>query len=407
MTPGDKSDMFHKISSVKQGVVSVLNSTTAALGAGEFFTGVGEDVSAFSTITVFVNADEDGTLFMEFSPDGITWPRSKAVPVKQSIGAGSVHTLEVVSKFFRTAYDNNLTVAQKNFALQTIFHIYKSGFLTTSLNEQISKINDAQLSRTANDVILDISRDLYADKAAIRKFGCNTAVPNGSFADIWAYGPTDPSYNWPITDEVFRVQAGGNVADTLLGAGARTVQVIYLDANGDSQQEQLQLGGVGVSSPTSLTGRRFQRAWVDSVGTILSNNVGDIIFENATTGDVVGLIPAGFGETLQTMFTVPRANQAYLRQVDLNIAIGANKDADIKMWQRRDAYTIAAPFGTKRLVKEWSAIQGPVPTPFDAFPSFPALTDIWFEGQGNGAITIIDIDYALVCIVDETISVPQ
>lgn len=398
-----------RIVEVDKKTISTNNSSATPLVDAGVYTGTGEDVSGFSTITVFVDSDLDGTLSMEFSSDNSNWDRKKVVPVLQAIGSGSVHTLEVVSRYFRIVYINVTgSGTQSHFRLQSIFHAYRSGFLTSSPDEKISKINDAQIIRVSNDPFFDFARSLYADKISIHKFGYNSAVPNGSYADIWSHGPDLAVKPWPTTNETFRVKAGGDANDTSTGTGARTIQIQYLDANGDLQQDQLTLAGANVSTATSVTGRRVQRVWVDTAGTINGNNIGEIIIENSTSNEEVSAIEPGIGQTQATHFTTPARNTAYLIKGNVSVAIGTNKDADVKMWQRRNAYNVTAPFGGKRLIHQWEAIQG-ANNPLDlaAYIPFPPLTDIWLEGKGNGAATSIDVQYDLVCIEDEAATTPQ
>jgi hypothetical protein len=388
------------------GVISSVNSSSDTLGGSATFTGTGVDVSGMSVITVFVDSDVDGTLKMQFSSDNTNWDRTKQVPLDIEIGSGSVHTLEVVAQYFRVVYVNGSS-AQGHFRLQTICHVFKSGFLTSSPDQKISKVNDAQIIRVSNDPLFDISRGLYADKYSFHRFGHNTAVPNGSLADIWSYGPSDATYNWPITAEKFRIKAGGNTADTAAGLGAQSIQRVYLDSTGVKRQQQLATAGSSASASTTNTATRLIRAWVDVAGTILSNNTASILIENESSGLIVGEIAAGQGQTEMSMYTVPLGYTAYLSRVTVDVAAGANKDADIMMWQRTNALTFAAPFGVKRIVREWDAIQGESTIEFKHLPSFAALTDLWFEGKGNGAETEIDVDYDLILVKDEAPTVPQ
>lgn len=390
----------------ESGKVCPDNSTETPLSAGATFTGVAAEVSQYSIITVVVDSDQDGTLKMQFSTDGVNWDRSKNIVIDQTIGSGSPHTLEVISKYFRVVLVNGSS-NQTHLRLQTLFHVYKSGFLTSSPDEVISKINDAQLSRVSNDPILDISRGLYADKSSIHKFGFNGTVPNGSFADIWAYGPSDATYNWPTTDEAFRIRAGGNVADTAAGNGAREVTIVFLDANGDQQQESLATAGASASASTSATGRRVLRAWVSASGVYGASNTGQILIENETSGQILAAITAEFGQTQLSMYTVPLGYTAYLKRIHVDVSVGTNKDADVRMWQRPNAYTTSAPFGAKRIVRQWTAVQNDNGIVFDKYPAFPALTDLWMEAQGNGATTAVDVDYDLILVKDEAPSIPQ
>ena len=388
---------------VPKALVDTANSSTTPLGGAGVFTGTAVDVSEYSIITVMMDADVDGMLSMQLSTDGTNWDRAKVVVLDQTIGSGSVHTLEVVSQFFRVVFTNGAG-AQAHFRLQTIYHAAKSGFLTSSPDQVISKVNDAQLVRVANSPMLDVSRGLYADKNAVHKVGHNAAVPNGSYADIWSTGGV---YPWPTTAETIRVKSGGNAADAAAGAGARTMQVIFLNATGVKIQEQLTLAGASASAATTSTCTRLLHAWVDTTGAANVANTGLITIENTSANQILADIEVGEGEYRGTIFTVPLGNTAYLISINLRVAVGTNKDADVRMWQRRDALTFSAPFGAKRLVHTWAATQGNVPIKYEALPSFPALTDIWFEAQGNGAITDVGVDYNIVLVKDEAPTTPQ
>ncbi len=390
-------------------LISTVNSSIVPLVDAGIFTGTKEEVSQYSSITVFVDTDKDGTLSMESSIDGVNWDRKKQIMVDAIMASGSIHTLQVVARFFRIVYTNSTGNGdQTHFRLQTIYHSQKSGFPSSSPDQVISKSDDARLVRVSNDSFIDISRSLYNDKKSKHIFGVNESVPNGTFADIWPHGAVDTSYNWPATDENFRVQAGGNVADTAAGAGCRTIQIVYLDSLGNEQQDQLTLAGASVSTSTSSTARRFIRAFCDTAGTILSNNTGAILIENDTAGEVVGTISAGVGKSQMSMYTVPLGFTAYILRLNVSVAIGTNKDADINLLIRTNAYTTSAPFGTKRLLHEWNAIQGlQTPIVFKSLPRIAPLTDIWFEAKGNGASTTVDIDYDLMLVKDENPTVPQ
>lgn len=259
---------------------------------------------------------------------------------------------------------------------------------------------DSPLPVSANSR-LDIARGVYPDQFSIHNFGHNDVVPNGTFADIWAYGPTDATYNWPTTDEKFRVKAGGNVNDTALGTGARTMQILYLDASGNRVQDTLTLAGASVSDLTSVTGRRVLSAWVDTSGTLKGSNIGVVTIENETAGNVVAHLPIGKGETQLSMYTIPLGYTGYLTEANVSVAIGTNKDADVKMWQRPNAYVVAAPFGAPRIVHVWDKVQGSHNrVKFDAHVGYPALTDLWMEAKGNGAATEVDVSFDLICVKD-------
>jgi hypothetical protein len=208
-------------------------------------------------------------------------------------------------------------------------------------------------------------------------------------------------YDWPTTSEGFRIRAGGDVNDTAAGTGAQEVIIQFLDATGLPVTETIATAGAAASASTSVTGRRVNRAFIGNVGTYHGSNTGVIIIENDVTNQVVATIPAGVGQTQQTMYTVPLGWTGFVEVIDINVAVGTNKDANIILWQSLGAYDTTTPFGGKRLVRQWSQIQGTLPpAEFQNRPRFPALTDLWFTGIGNGAATGVDIDYDIIIIED-------
>ena len=388
---------------MSKGRIDAQNSSTTPLGIAGVFTGEAASVSSFGTITVFMDTDQSGTLSMQFSSDGVNWDRQREILEDVNIASGSIHTLSVIASHFRIVYTNG-AVAQTHFRLQTLFHQDKSNIVTTSALQTIGHTEDVVLTRNSNDPLLDLQRGLDKNKHTVHKFGFNEAVPNGSYADVWSYGGTDALYNWASTTETFRIKAGGNVNDTAAGTGARSVHIAYLDSTGVETHETLATAGASASAATASTGKRVLRAYVVDTGTILSNNTGIILIENSTTGEVVAEIDAGVGQTEMTMYTVPLGHTAYLVSTALNIAAGTNKDADVNFWQRTNAYNTTAPFGAKRLIKEWRAVQGHIDHNFTSYPVFEELTDLWFEGKGNGAVTFVAANFDIILIENEVVT---
>ena len=390
------------------GFVSTVNSTSSILTATSVFTGTSEDVSHYATITVFVDSDQDGSLAMQFSIDGTNWDRAKTVAVDQTIGTGSVHTLEVVSQYFRIVYTNGST-NQTHFRLQSLYHNARSGFLTSSPDEQISRTNDAQLIRVSNDPFLDLSRGLYKDKSVVHKFGANEGAPAAE-RDVWQYGDTaigNIDYNWLQAADTVRIAAGGNAADTSAGAGARTVTIEGLDSNWELTSEVLTTNGASASTASSTSFIRLHRAYVSDVGTYTGSNTGAITLETAVGGDVLGHILAGLGQTQLTMYTVPLNYTGYLRHAHGSVSAGTNKDSTLTMYRRLSAEDVAAPMtdGGKRLMHRWEQLQGVAELDFLAMPSLPAQTDVWWTSKGN--TSSISVVYDLILVKNDSPTNPQ
>lgn len=388
--------------------VSSKNSSTASLGGGATYTGTAEDCSQYASVKIFVDSDVDGTLKMQLSSDGTNWDRSKNVVIDQTIGSGHVHTLNIVSQYFRIVYVNGAS-AQGHFRLQTIFHKNAVGFLTSGTDEKISKVNDAQIVRVGNDPIFDFSRSLYSDKIAIHKFGANDLIPAGR-RDIWSYGATDTGntdYPWPDTAETITVESSSVNDDAAPATGAQTVCVQGLDTNWDLVEETIALDGTTpVTSSTTFT--RVYRVYVLDVGTYTGSNDGAITVKHSTSGDVLAYIAAGLGQTQLTMYTIPNGYTGYIRHAHASVSAGANKDATIIGWRRENADDQTAPFsgGAKREFHKWEDLSGVAELDFYSLPSFPEKTDIWFTSEGNAG-SKASVVYDLYLVKDDNPTNPQ
>lgn len=392
-----------------RGFVSTNNSSTATLGVSGVFTGTGEDISQYSTITVFYDTDVDGSISMQFSSDNSNWDRSKVVTIDQTLASGNVHTLEVVSQYFRIVYTNG-TSGQGHFRLQTIYHTARSGFLTSSPDQIISKITDAQVMRVANDPFIDFSRSLYSDKIAIHKFGANQTSPSGSERDIWGYGDTgigNIDYNWQQSASTVRIAAGGDANDTSAGNGARVVTVEGLDTNWDIAIEDITTAGASASSYTSTSFIRVNRAYVKDVGTYHAANTGAITIENGSA-QVLAYIAAGVGQTQLSMYSVPANYTAYLRHAHGSVSAGTNKDATLRMYRVPNADDVTAPMSGagKRLVHIWEQLQGIAELDFYSMPAFSEKTDLWWTAEGTSA-TSVSVVYDLILVKDDMPTNPQ
>ena len=104
-------------------VVSTSNSTSIPLATSATYTGTGEDASEYATISLIVNADNNGTAKIQFSSDNSNWDVSNDFVVTAGTGLSKVVT--ITAQYYRVVYVNDAG-AQTFFRLQTIQHIYHS-----------------------------------------------------------------------------------------------------------------------------------------------------------------------------------------------------------------------------------------------------------------------------------------
>ena len=158
---------------------------------------------------------------------------------------------------------------------------------------------------------INVQKGLVEDFSGIQKFGYNDSVGT-SFETVWTNG-TD-LYVYPTTATT-AVATSSNTVDDNGG----TVHIFGLDQNFDLADEIITVGG----SASTKTFIRIHRAFM---ATAITNNVnqGDItITVDSKTG---AYISAGYGQTLQCVYTVPRNHNAYLMSFD----VGTSKDLELE-----------------------------------------------------------------------------
>lgn len=170
---------------------------------------------------------------------------------------------------------------------------------------------------------LNVQRGLIPGVSAIHKFGRNPDIDIASgFEDLWNGGGTYTGFNATVAEtvEVF----SSNANDTLLGTGARTLQLIGLDANLVEQEEIIELNG---TTPVNSVNQylRLDRAIVLTGG---SGGVNDGTLtgrQNVTTANVFFQLPIGGNRTLIACYTVPFGKVGYITSGFA--AIAKKKDA--------------------------------------------------------------------------------
>ena len=238
----------------------------------------------------------------------------------------------------------------------------------------------------ANSDGLLIGRGAIRGASVVHKFGRNATVPNGSWAGILDSAAQFP---WLTAASAVRIKASGNAADngaaSPLQAGAWTVTIQGLSATGVEQSETVTALGASASAPTQKTFLRVYRAWVATSGTYTGVNTGNIVIET-TGGTTLIRITAGEGQTQFGAYTIPLGKVGYLASVV--VQVDGLKTADFRLFTRANCTTTTAPFTSKRLKYYWDGVTDvSTVNPKTPVLALPALTDIWMEAYGSGAIT--------------------
>jgi len=132
----------------REGVVSTLNSTSTPLAGNANFTGPGEDVSQYATVTVVVLANTVSAtngLSLQFSSDSLNWDNIQLHDVPA--GANRYYVVAVKGRYFRLSYKNGAS-GQGFFRLQTLYHLTKTVLTERRLDDGIQLDDVATLSRS-------------------------------------------------------------------------------------------------------------------------------------------------------------------------------------------------------------------------------------------------------------------
>ena len=377
------------------------NSRAAAtLAAGATFQGVGEDVSKHGRVGVSIVSDNatDGTLTMEVSRDNIKWGGPTRTWTDTTIAVP--HMWNIVEKYFRIKYVNGTTEAT-NLSIQTQYSNNADIALAHPLNDIIQGDEDVQLVRSASVVHLDISREHVKSQGTDLIFGFNADVGT-SWEDIW---PQGGDIAWQTTASVMGISSSSAV-DTLLGAGARQLEIHGLSATGVDQKETLDMSGT-TEVDTALTYIRITKMHLENVGTYGGSHQGDITARVGSSGAKSGAILAvmtgqegsvdtsvqyGSGEINAGHWTVPLDKVAYLIGGTVIVNTTASKTADVVLYERENLLDATAPYGPRRELWGATETQGIVPIELKHFQKIKQLTDIWFRAQASNAGTKISVE---------------
>ncbi len=392
-------------SSKKGGKVSINNSSTAILAGGAVFTGKGDDVSSYASVSILYKSDAPAAasgLSIQFSQDNKNWD----VQLVGDLAAKTfqVHRLVPAAKYFRVVYTNGSSV-QSLFRLQCIFHTDSSPVLITRTGQPQSTI-DSTPTRLTTDIDLDYARKHIPGGRSFFFFGKNDALQNGVFEDVWNGGG---DIQWQTVAAKIKVQST-NAADTSDGSGLRSVEIHGLSATGVDQKEVLALNGV-TAVESALTYIRVNLVHNEEVGTYGGSHEGDIEVRVTNVTFSSGALLAsmtgqegsvnvssqyGIGEAQNGFTSIPLGKVAYITRIE--VIPNASKPITIILYERDGLLTVSAPFQPRRIIWQEEEVEIPIEKEFKSHIKIKSLADLFFRAEGNGQVSGVAVwlDYYLV-----------
>jgi hypothetical protein len=144
----------------------------------------------------------------------------------------------------------------------------------------------------------------------VQRFGLNGDVDAAE--DIWDGGGAYTGF--AVAAEILKI-VSSSASDAAAGVGARTVLIEGLDANYAALSETVALNGVGAVNTVALF-LRVTKVTVATAGSSLTN-VGTItVNQNTTTANIFCIMPAGYGVSQSTNYTVPAGKKLLMTHFD-------------------------------------------------------------------------------------------
>lgn len=308
------------VSTIRQlqltGITSTLNSSTTPLASGATFTGTGEQ-NDLPQLGVMVKTDNTGTLYFDFSNDGINWDSTFPVNgFKLAANISEFHTAVKLGRFFRVRLVNDVG-AQSYLRLTTY---YGGNFLPSAapLNQAAGLDQDAIFTRNslAQDEIR-LGRRVGVE--GWNKFGYRTGLTSGGGEQtVWA---TTGNFTPLAVAETFDIEYDGTSGGSTDGdgtVGARELTFYYIDEDGLPAIATHTLGTDG-NDTTVFTGLGINRIAVSATGNNNTNS-NDILVKATTSTTTQAIIPASDGVTQQAIFFVGSNHISIAKYLKLSIS---------------------------------------------------------------------------------------
>lgn len=274
--------------------------TSAALTAGSTFTGTHEDVLPYTDVTLALKTDQDGIVYLEFSPDGVNWDSS--LPYKVAANLNEVHRLTRTRQYFRERFTNTSASNQTYFRMQCIGGNANS--LTLPLSSTVQTDADTIVTRPM-DFNLMVAQKLYQNNLVTIKDGLNADVDTGTV-------PEDVNNQGGVYTGFPTTTAAAEIV--VAAADIGTVWYSYMATDTDTEYTfaSVAVNGIG-TYPLGHNIWRCNYAYFASSGSV---NIGAItIRHTATPSNVFCVIDANIGQTYCAAYTVPYGSKIYIDRI--------------------------------------------------------------------------------------------
>ena len=300
---------------------SLLNNSITPLNNGITFVGESE-INAYTDVMVQVATDQNGTLYCEFSPDGINWDTSLSFEYNTN-RINPPHIFVKAERYFRVRFINNSGSNQTYLRLNTYYGSFNK--LTSPINGALAENYDATAVRPT-DYRLEVASGKRQGRSLWNKFGYNNDIDVGTEV-IASWGGT---FN-PLTTATTLNIVSTSANDTNGGTGVNSLVIYGID---ESRNEAIEVVTMNGTTPVVTVS-----SWlgINRVAMFLcgssQGNEGTINITSTTGGSQMAQMPLGGGVTQQCIFHIPKNYNFNTEWLWINVINkGKNAELTLKFW---------------------------------------------------------------------------
>lgn len=349
------------------GVSDENNSYSTPLNAGQTFVGTAIDVSQYPSVVIALKTDQDGVLYMEFSPDAVNWDSSLSFSI--SSGVNEVHRLSVTRKYFRIRVSNTSLSNQTYLRIQCLLGAQPA--LTSALNSTVQ--NDADSLVTRSVLMGQMGNGNYKFVPVTEEGHLEVAV----HSPLLPFGSVHTESLTPVfqTDAVYGVNAGQVLTNVSLSGAATAVDSAFIVSTGTTAFSQ------GV-----ILGRKRlrYRAGQGIVGRFagLFSAPAPLSYQIAGFGHAEDGVYFGYAETAGNTpeFGILYVNRGVRETRTLTVTVGATSSGNVTITLNSVAYTVAVTNSSNIQRTVWEISQGT----YAGWDAYPEGATVVFLRQSSG-----------------------
>lgn len=272
---------------------------------------------AYSSLSVSVRADKNITLSIyQYASADIT---HKKLIFQKSIlpDTNYFKRFSVEGMFFSIEITNDDAIIGELY-LATAGSTTNQYDAATLLNSSIDIDTNTSLTRVANDFNTDMVRGLHD---SFTKVNIQAILNQSAPTTTRTLGCQDYKFDVNASDNLYIYHPNAN--DDSAGTGARTVRIIYVDANDTIQSlDHTISGGGGAVFSLNVSGKMVHRCFVLTTGS-LNSNAGQITITNVASSVVYASIEANENTSHVGLYLVPTNSQLIIHDINI-VATGMN-----------------------------------------------------------------------------------